>query len=88
MANTDSDYATQITNIDAAIAKLIANPRPDYTVGSVTYRMGDFLAKLYSVRKDIMTAWKAVPADGWATTQQDVNIFGQDLNAYLNDANQ
>lgn len=86
MANTDADYQTQITNIDAAIATLIANPRPNYTVGSVSYATGDFLAKLYEIREKILKAWKAVPADGWETTQQDINPFGQDLDAYLNEA--
>ncbi len=86
MANTDADYQTQIANIDAAIANVIANPRPNYTVSSVRYDMGDFLKTLYDVRERILKAWKAVPADAWETTQQDVNVFGQDLNAYLNEA--
>lgn len=86
MANTDADYQTQITNIDAAIANVIANPRPNYTVGSVRYDMADFLKSLYDVRERILKAWKALPADGWVTTQQDVNVFGQDLDAYLNEA--
>jgi len=86
VANTDADYQTQITNIDAAIAAVIANPRPNYTVGSVSYQMGNFLETLYGIREKILKAWKAVPADGWETTQQDVNVFGQDLNAYLNEA--
>lgn len=84
--NTDAAYQTQIANIDAAIATLIANPRPNYTVGSVTYQMGDFLAKLYDIREKILKAWKEVPADGWETTQQDINYFGQDLDAYLNES--
>ena len=86
MANTDTDYQTQIANIDAAIAAVIANPRPNYTVGSVSYQMGNFLEQLYSVREKILKAWKSVPSDGWETTQQDTNVFGQDLNAYLNAA--
>jgi hypothetical protein len=86
MANTDADYATQLANIDAAIANVIANPRPNYTVGSVSYQMGSFLATLYDVRERTLKAWKAVPADGWETVQSDTNVFGQDLNAYLNEA--
>jgi hypothetical protein len=86
VANTDADYQTQLANIDAAIAAVIANPRPNYTVGSVSYQMGSFLETLYSIREKILKAWKAVPADGWETTQQDVNVFGQDLDAYLNEA--
>lgn len=88
MANTDLDYQTQLANIDAAIATLIANPRPNYSVGSVKYDMGSFLAQLYTVREKILLAWKSVPADGWETTQEDINVFGQDLDAYLNGANQ
>lgn len=86
MANTDASYATQIANLDAAIANVIANPRPNYTVGSVSYQMGTFLTQLYEIREKTLKAWKAVPADGWETTQQDMNVFGQDLNAYLNEA--
>ena len=86
MANTDADYQTQIANIDAAIANVIANPKADYTVGSISYKPGTFLTQLYEIREKILKAWKAVPADGWETTQSDVNVFGQDLNAYLNEA--
>lgn len=87
MANSDADYQLQLANIDAAIATVLANPRPDYTVGSVSYKMGSYLTQLYGVREKILAAWKAVPADGWETTQEDINVFGQDLDDYLNAAN-
>lgn len=85
MADTQSYYETQLTTIDAKIDAILANPRPNYRVGSVSYSMADLLETLYEVREKILQNLRKIPTEEFETLQTDVNPFGADLTDYINE---
>lgn len=87
MSNTAAYYTTKLANIDAAIDKLLTDPRPNYKVGNTTMNYGDLLDKLEMARKTCLQALNSMQPEGFENLFNEVNVFGQDIADYLNEAN-
>ena len=86
MANTTAYYTTQLTTIDAKIDALLANPRPNYKVGNTSMDYGDLLETLYGIREKILLKLNSLQGESFETLETDVNVFGQDMADYINEA--
>ena len=83
--NTLAYYKGQLTNIDAKIDAMIANPRPDYKVGDTSMAFGGLLTKLYDIREKIVNRINSMQGESFETITSDINPFGQDLADYINE---
>lgn len=88
MANTAAYYTSQLTAIDVKIDALIANPRPNYKVGNTSMDYADLLETLYKIREKILAKMNQVQGESFETLETDVNVFGQDLADYVNEASE
>lgn len=86
MANTSAYYTTKLAAIDSAIDALIASPRPNYKVGNTMMNYGDFLGQLEKARDRCLQLLQSVQSESFETINTDVNIFGQDIADYINEA--
>lgn len=85
MANTTAYYTSKLAAIDAAIDKLIANPRPDYQVGQTRMNMQGLLEALEKTRDRCLYLLNSIQPEAFETLNTDVNEFGQDVADYLNE---
>lgn len=51
-----SDLQTGLDNIDRLIARITANPQPNYTIDGVSYNFGDYLQMLITNRAALRQA--------------------------------
>lgn len=86
MANTLAYYTTKLAAIDTAIDNLVSNPRPDYKVGNTSMNFGALLGQLEKARDRCLSLMQSLQGESFETIQTDVNIFGQDLADYMNEA--
>ncbi len=86
MANDLAFYTAKLALIDTAISNLITNPRPDYKIGNTSMNFGALLGQMEKARDRCLFLMQSLQAESFETIQTDVNIFGQDLADYLNEA--
>lgn len=82
MALTATQLETQLTSLQTAINTALTNPRPNYRVGEVEYKHGDYLKMLFEQQEKLQKMLSEIPAEALDTIQDGVNDFGEDLTDY------
>lgn len=85
MANTAAYYTSLLTSIDAKLDAMVANPRPNYRIGTTSYDAGDLMKLLFDMRAKVLTWLTQAQGESFETLNTDVNVFGQDLADYINE---
>jgi hypothetical protein len=66
------DLQQSITNLDAQIVAVTANPQPNYSSGDESYSWADYLKMLIEQRKALMELVQSVDDPVWATSESVV----------------
>jgi hypothetical protein len=83
MALTAATLDAQLTAIQAAITAAIANPAPNWSVGSVKFNQTEYLQFLYKQQADLIEQLRKFPCESIDTVQNAVGTLGHDATEYL-----
>ncbi len=82
MPLTSAALETQLTAIQAAITAAIANPAPNWSVGSVKFNQTEYLQFLYKQQSDLIEQLRSFPCESIDTIQNGVGTLGNDATDY------
>ncbi len=83
--NTAAKYQAQLILIQTAIDTALANPKPNYRVGQVTYNHADYINMLFDQQKKLIEMINSSPQESMDTVNGRIDEFGQDLTDYKNE---
>lgn len=83
MALDAATLSAQLTAIQAAITAAIANPAPNWSVGSVKFNQTEYLQFLYKQQDSLIEQLRSFPCESIDTVQNGVGTLGTDSTEYL-----
>lgn len=82
MALTATVLEAQLTAIQSAITTALANPAPNWSVGSVKFNQTEYLQFLYKQQSDLIEQLRKFPCESIDTVQNGIGVLGHDSTEY------
>lgn len=85
MALNQTDLATQLAAVQAAITTAIGNPFGSWRVGQVQFDQTRYLEYLAQLQNDIVKLMRSEPSESIDTVQNAVGPMGHDATEFIDE---
>ena len=87
MALDQTTLQTQLDAVMTAINTAIANPAPNWSVGTVKFNQTEYLSMLCEQRDKLINQLRSLPSESIDTVQNSIDTFGHDSTEYIGEDN-
>ena len=80
--STRAEIEAELEIVKGKVADLLANPRPNYSVGDTKMDWGSYLESLNKIRWELETKVRAYPSERWDSFDITTDQYGHDKADY------
>jgi len=85
MALNQTDLATQLAAIQAAILVALGNPFGAWRVGQVQFDQTRYLEYLAQLQTDVVKLMRSEPSESYDTVQNAIGPMGHEVTEYIDE---